>query len=252
MQLRVSVGKLHACLELWPRVILPAFVAARRRAGLAGRPPRPSSSASPARAGWHPTACVGGPPGRGRGGPSRRAVVSARRPGSRDLQDRGRRQHGSTAWRAQRARFLPADDTFITTLADLGGYLEEMALSGEAVCVDGLATRVQRPSGWGNQKVLYDASGMPTPPRAWRSPPSTVTCCGATRAGRAAAMSRSCWHCQGLMGCWTPRGWPPSSTGASGAACAGGAVDRPPGQCLGAAPLAPLGPHMNDYHGHPH
>jgi hypothetical protein len=50
-----------------------------------------------------------------------------------------------------------AGTTFITSLADLGGYLEEMALSGEAVCVDGLATRVQRPSGWGNQKVLYDA-----------------------------------------------------------------------------------------------
>jgi DDE superfamily endonuclease len=32
-----------------------------------------------------------------------------------------------------------------------------MARSGEAVCVDGLATRVQRPRGWANQKVLYDA-----------------------------------------------------------------------------------------------
>jgi DDE superfamily endonuclease len=32
-----------------------------------------------------------------------------------------------------------------------------MACSGEAVCVDGLATRVQRPRGWANQKVLYDA-----------------------------------------------------------------------------------------------
>jgi hypothetical protein len=41
-----------------------------------------------------------------------------RRPDGRDLQDRGR---------------------------------------GEAVCVDGLATRVQRPGGWANQKVLYDA-----------------------------------------------------------------------------------------------
>jgi len=49
------------------------------------------------------------------------------------------------------------DGTFITTLADLGDQLEEMALSGEAVCVDGQATRVQRPRGWANQKVLYDA-----------------------------------------------------------------------------------------------
>jgi DDE superfamily endonuclease len=32
-----------------------------------------------------------------------------------------------------------------------------MATSGEAVVVDGLATRVQRPCGWANQKVLYDA-----------------------------------------------------------------------------------------------
>jgi hypothetical protein len=32
-----------------------------------------------------------------------------------------------------------------------------MAVSGEAVCVDGLATRVQRPSGWANQKALYNA-----------------------------------------------------------------------------------------------
>jgi DDE superfamily endonuclease len=32
-----------------------------------------------------------------------------------------------------------------------------MAQTGEAVVVDGLATRVQRPARWGNQKVLYDA-----------------------------------------------------------------------------------------------
>jgi DDE superfamily endonuclease len=36
-------------------------------------------------------------------------------------------------------------------------WLGEIAKSGEAVCVDGLATRVQRSSGWTNQKVLYDA-----------------------------------------------------------------------------------------------
>jgi len=49
------------------------------------------------------------------------------------------------------------DGTFVTTLDDLRALLAEMATSGEAVCVDGLATRVQRPAGWGNQKVLYDA-----------------------------------------------------------------------------------------------
>jgi DDE superfamily endonuclease len=53
--------------------------------------------------------------------------------------------------------FCQSDGTFITSLADLGGWLGEMARCGEAVVVDGLATRVQRPSGWGNQKVLYDA-----------------------------------------------------------------------------------------------
>jgi hypothetical protein len=53
--------------------------------------------------------------------------------------------------------YCQPDGTFITTLAELGDRLEEMTLSGEAVCVDGLATRVQRPRSWANQKVLYDA-----------------------------------------------------------------------------------------------
>ena len=53
--------------------------------------------------------------------------------------------------------FCQPDGTFITSLDELGQRLGEMAASGEAVVVDGLATRVQRPSGWANQKVLYDA-----------------------------------------------------------------------------------------------
>jgi hypothetical protein len=53
--------------------------------------------------------------------------------------------------------YCQPDGTFITTLGDLRALLVKMAASGEAVCVDGLATRVQRPSGWTNQKVLYDA-----------------------------------------------------------------------------------------------
>jgi hypothetical protein len=53
--------------------------------------------------------------------------------------------------------FCQPDGTFITTLDDLRALLAEMAQTGEAVVVDGLATRVQRPAGWGNQKVLYDA-----------------------------------------------------------------------------------------------
>jgi hypothetical protein len=52
--------------------------------------------------------------------------------------------------------FCQPDGTFITSLNDLGQWLAEMAEVGEAVCVDGLATRVQRPAGWANQKVLYD------------------------------------------------------------------------------------------------
>ena len=48
------------------------------------------------------------------------------------------------------------DGTFVTSLADLRERLAEMAVTGEPVLVDGLATRVQRPSGWVNQKVVYD------------------------------------------------------------------------------------------------
>jgi hypothetical protein len=53
--------------------------------------------------------------------------------------------------------YCQPDGTFVTTLADLRELLAEMAHTGEAVVVDGLGTRVQRPSGWANQKVLYDA-----------------------------------------------------------------------------------------------
>jgi hypothetical protein len=53
--------------------------------------------------------------------------------------------------------FCQPDGTFIATLGELGERLAEMADVGEAVCVDGLGTRVQRPSSWVNQKVLYDA-----------------------------------------------------------------------------------------------
>jgi hypothetical protein len=40
------------------------------------------------------------------------------------------------------------DGTFVA-LQDLRERLAEMTEVGEAVCVDGLATRVQRPGGWG-------------------------------------------------------------------------------------------------------
>jgi hypothetical protein len=52
--------------------------------------------------------------------------------------------------------FCQPDGTFITSLDDLRRWLAEMAAAGEAVCLDGLATRVQRPRSWANQKVVYD------------------------------------------------------------------------------------------------
>jgi hypothetical protein len=53
--------------------------------------------------------------------------------------------------------FCQPDGSFVTTLDQLGERLAEMTRSGEAVVLDGLATEVQRPRGWANQKVLYDA-----------------------------------------------------------------------------------------------
>jgi hypothetical protein len=53
--------------------------------------------------------------------------------------------------------FCQPDGSFITSLDDLRRWLSEMTQAGEAVLIDGLATRVQRPRGWANQKALYDA-----------------------------------------------------------------------------------------------
>jgi hypothetical protein len=64
--------------------------------------------------------------------------------------------------------YCQPDGTFITTLADLRQWLQEMAQADEAVCIDGLATRVQRPAGWANPKALYDRKRHATPPRGWR------------------------------------------------------------------------------------
>ena len=52
--------------------------------------------------------------------------------------------------------YCQPDGRFVATFDDLREVLTEMAAAGEAVCVDGLATRVQRPRGWADQKVLYD------------------------------------------------------------------------------------------------
>jgi hypothetical protein len=53
--------------------------------------------------------------------------------------------------------YCQPDGTLIASLDDLRHWLAEMTRAGEAVVVDGLATRVQRPAGWANQKVVYDA-----------------------------------------------------------------------------------------------
>ena len=72
-----------------------------------------------------------------------------------------------------------------------GGWIR-MAQTGEAVVVDGLATRVQRPAGWGTQKVLYDAKRNAHTAQGLAVSTVWGTCCGATGAGPAAATSRRC------------------------------------------------------------
>jgi hypothetical protein len=81
------------------------------------------------------------------------------------------------------------DGTFVATLQDLRERLAEMTEVGEAVCVDGLATRVQRPAGGPTRRSCMTPSGAPTPPKAWRCRPSTAICCGVTVAGPGAVMS---------------------------------------------------------------
>jgi hypothetical protein len=144
----------------------PAVVAARRGAGLAGRPPRP-----PGRGGTPPLALevrldavaavlLDGLSYRRAGravGISKTEVGDSLAPLLGELGALG---------------FCQPDGTFVTTLDDLRALLAEMATSGEAVCVDGLATRVQRPPGGATRRCCTTPSGTPTPPRAWRCRPS--------------------------------------------------------------------------------
>jgi hypothetical protein len=58
--------------------------------------------------------------------------------------------------------FCQPDGSFIATLADLRQWLAEMARSGEAVCLDGLATRVQYPADEPARRSWTTASGTPT------------------------------------------------------------------------------------------
>jgi hypothetical protein len=104
--------------------------------------------------------------------------------------------------------FCQPDGTFVTTLDDLRELLVEMAGAGEAVCVDGLATRVQRPRGWANQKVLYDAKRHAHTAQGLAL--STIhgdLLWGWTAAGRAAATSTNSSNWQGCGECWTMSRW---------------------------------------------
>jgi hypothetical protein len=169
--------------------------------------------------------------------------------------------------------FCQPDGTFITSLDQLGRWLAEMAQAGEAVCLDGLATRVQRPRGWANQKVLYDAKRHSHTAQGlalstihgdllWVDggwPGSChehelLTLAGLEgvldgvevtslldRGFRGMAKAREHWHApvgdRRTIDRLTQQQralQPPASS----AACPGGTVDRPPRQRLGAAPLA--------------
>jgi hypothetical protein len=175
-----------SCLPggLVPVVILPTFVATRSRAGLAGRPPGPPAAIAPARHRRHPSAAAG----------VRLDAVAAvlldglsyRRAGRAvgisktevgDSLDLLLGELGALG-------FCQPDGTFITTLDDLRHWLSEMAAAGEATVVDGLVTRVQRPCGWANQKVLYDAKRHTHTAQGLAVSTSGETCCGSTVAGR--------------------------------------------------------------------
>lgn len=169
--------------------------------------------------------------------------------------------------------FCQPDGSFITSLDQLRELLAEMALAGEAVCVDGLATRVQRPCGWANQKVLYDckrhshtAQGVAVSTirgdllwldGGWPGSchehellalaglegvldevevPSLLD-----RGFRGMAKQREHWHAPVGDRRTIDRAQHRAAglqSPAGGAARAGGAVDRASGQCLGVAPLA--------------
>jgi hypothetical protein len=168
--------------------------------------------------------------------------------------------------------FCQPDGTFITGPDDLRQWLAEMACCGEAIVVDGLATRVQRPRGWANQKMLYDAKrhthtaqGMAVA-TIWGDllwvdggwPGSCHEHELIELAGLAGVLDGAAVAClldrgfRGLAktralaraGRGPPHQGPPQRrpTGvqppAGKAARAGRAVDRPLGQRLGAAPLA--------------
>jgi hypothetical protein len=121
------------------------------------------------------------------------------------------RQPGLAAWRACRGGFCQPDGTFITTLDDPAPLAWELAAAGEAVCVDGLATRAQRPAAGPTRRCCTTPNATSTPPKAWRSPPSGATRCGWwTAAGRAAATSTNSLNWADWAGAGRGRGGQPA------------------------------------------
>ena len=115
------------------------------------------------------------------------------------------------------------DGTLVASLQNLRERLAEMTEVGEAVCVDGLATRGQRPGGWANQKVLDDAK---------------------RRAHTAPGVALSTIHGDLL---WCDGGWPGSCPAVPG-------PGRRPGR-RGAQlprPMDPPHPDMTEASRHPH
>jgi hypothetical protein len=116
------------------------------------------------------------------------------------------------------------DGTFITSLDGLRRWLAEMAAAGEAVVVDGLATRVQRPAGWANQKVLYDAKRHTHTAQGVAVSTIWGDLLWMDGVGREAVMSTSSSNCRGWARCWTPPAWPACWTGVPGAGQGAGAL----------------------------
>jgi len=146
-------------------------------------------------------------------------VLPARRPHRRDLQDRGRRQPGPAARRARHARharILPArrhrhhHPCGLARAAGGAGTLRRGGRGRRA------GNPVQRPSGGPTRRPGTTPNSTPTPPRAWRCPPSGVTCCGVTAAGRATATSTNSSRCPGSARYSTPAAWRACWTGGFG------------------------------------
>jgi DDE superfamily endonuclease len=117
----------------------------------------PTRSHPATRPGRHPAAVAGGPAGRDRRGAAGRAVVPAGRADGRVSKTEVGASIALLLGEIAKLGICQPDGTFVTDLADLAQRLAEMAASGVAAVVDGLAIRVQRPRSWANHKVLYDA-----------------------------------------------------------------------------------------------